>query len=97
MKTDAKLLWVEVTKDYVYLKDGPEMPDPVKGTFYGMMFGNTSAFKRAEFARWSGVAFQKGDGIYGLRCPLAVIERYRSVEEKTYVAAEKTTRRLVRV
>ena len=52
---------------------------------------------RVIFARWSGVAFQKGDGIYGLRCPLAVIERYRSVEEKSYVAAEKTTRRLVRV
>ena len=96
MKTDQRLLWVEVTKTSVLLKYGPTMPAPSNGMYSSMLFGGGNSVGRKEFARWSGVRFPE-EGIYGLRCPLAVIERYRSVEEKSYVAAEKTTRRLVRV
>ena len=96
MKTDPKLLWVEVGGKYVYLKSGPAMPEPSKGMFYACLFSGGAGIERKEFARWSGITFP-GDGVYGLRCPLAVVERYRCVEEKSYVAAEKTTRRLERM
>ena len=90
----GNLLWVETSKDYVRLRPGGAMPKPYSAF---SMFMPDNTLTRTEFKRWSGLDLPKGDGIYGLRVTLAVIERYREVKETKFVAAEHTTRKLVKV
>lgn len=88
-KIEKDLLWVEVGKDSVTLRDGAAMPDPKSLYSFSLFLGERS-YTRKEFARWSGVEFPKGHGIYGLRMTLGVIRRYRKVSSEEYVAAKHT-------
>lgn len=96
MKAKKDMLWVEVDKTSVTVRSGAGMPSPDNGGYWMLMSGDRSV-SRAEFARWSGVTFPKGEGIYGLTVKLAVVERMRKVVETEFVAAKHTTTKLVRV
>lgn len=89
MKHEKDLLWVEVGNDSVTLKDGAAMPEPKSLYSFSLFLGERS-YGRKEFARWSGVEFPKGDGIYALHCKLSVIRRYRKVSSEEFVAAKHT-------
>lgn len=88
------VLWVEVGNDSVTPRTGPEMPKE-KASVLSLLFYDRACFTRKEFARWSGLTFPKGSGVYGLQVKLAVIQRMREVVETEYVVAKKTTTRLV--
>lgn len=81
MARKRSLLWVEVKNKSVTLRDGDKMPAPDHG-LSAVFFGSYSV-SRAEFARWSGITFPPGEGIYGLACDFAIISRYRKVVEET--------------
>lgn len=87
------LVWVIVNSGIVEV-EGDAMPKPERelDTWF-----NDHSFTCAQFARWFGVEFPKGKGVYGCRIELAVIEKYRVVESKDYVGAERHTRKLVKV
>ena|SRR5690348_330675 len=89
MKHEKDLLWVEVSKDSVTLKRGANMPNPDTG-YFSMFLYHDASFNRKEFARWSGVTFPAGNGIYGLRLKLGVLRRYRKVSSEEFVAAKHT-------
>ena len=94
-RTRRGLLWVEVTKQSVYLRHGPNMPAPQSGIFMTSIFGNQPITRR-EFARWSGIRFPK-PGIYGIACDFSVLSRYRKVVDETKVAVIERKGRWVRV
>ena len=91
-KAKPNLLWVEVGEKYVAFRDGAKMPAPTNAYF--SLFGSPTV-SRKEFTRFTGVSFPY-EGIFGLSCPMTVVEKYRQVVEKDYVAAERTTRKLVK-
>lgn len=88
-KIEKDLLWVEVAKDSVTLRSGPQMPAPNEGYPFFTFGGNH--ISRKEFARWSGVKFPKGVGIYALRLKLGILRRYRKVSSEEFVAAKHRT------
>lgn len=82
-KSRRALLWVEVRGKDVHVRSGPKMPqEPASAMSMLYSFGGNS-FSRDEFARWSGIKFPKGDGIYGLALDFSVVAHYRRVIEET--------------
>jgi hypothetical protein len=93
--SDRDLLWVEVSATAVTFCPGPKMPEP-DTDFPVFVFGGTHQ-SRKEFARWSGLTFPKGAGIYAVRVKLATMKRYRVVRSEEFVAAKYRTAKLEEV
>ena len=69
-----------------------ELPD---GWSWGLFLSDS--YDLPSFKRYFGVTLPDGPGVYGLRVELVLVKRYRVVSEENYVAAKKTTKRLVRM